>query len=94
MTMKITLPTPGPFGGTRHPLMDHIPCSRIYLFLCLQLSSKRQDPWLLFTEESLPLPGRLELPWPTGWVWGDHGEQSRDGGLAAPLIHDWAPPRV
>ena len=87
-------PTPGPFGGTRHPLMDHIPCSRIYLFLCLQLSSKRQDPWLLFTEESLPLPGRLELPWPTGWVWGDHGEQSRDGGLAAPLIHDWAPPKV
>lgn len=87
-------PTPGPFGGTCHPLMDHIPCSRIYLFLCLQLSSKRQDPWLLFTEESLPLPGRLELPWPTGRVWGDHGEQSRDGGLAAPLIHDWAPPRV
>lgn len=26
-------PTPGPFGGTRHPLMDHIPCSRICLFV-------------------------------------------------------------
>lgn len=26
----------------------------------------RQDPWLLFNEESLPLPGSLELPWPAG----------------------------
>ena len=74
--------------------MDHITCSHIYLFLCLQLSSMRQDPQLLFTEESLPLPGSLELLWPAGRVLGDHGEQSRDGGLAAPLIHDWGPPRV
>lgn len=65
-----------------------------HLLICLQLSSKRQDPWLLLAEESLPLPGRLDLPWPAGRVWGDHGEQGRGGDLVAPLIHDWAPPRV
>lgn len=43
-----------PFRGAHHPRIDHVACSCVYFFLCLPLSSRQQDPWLLFTGGPLP----------------------------------------
>ena len=62
-------PTPGPFGGTRHPRMDSITSSRNYLLLCLLLSSFCRTLGCC----------SLRSPYPCLGVWGCRGQQGGCG---------------